>query len=241
MPDALSPRIDIDSPDAMTLDAMTMDAAAQAAAGFRFALEHSRQQEWPFRHWLLTDALPPAVAAALADLPVEAPVLGDTAGRRETHNASRLFLSPAVQAEHGVAAAVAAAFQEAETVRLLESRCRTRLSGSYLRIEYCRDQAGFWLEPHTDIGAKRFTLLIYLSREVGAADWGTDIYADPAAAPVARAPAGFNRGLIFIPGTDTWHGFEPRPIHGIRRTLIVNYVVPDWRSRHELAFPGQVV
>jgi hypothetical protein len=26
---------------------------------------------------------------------------------------------------------------------------------------------------------------------------------------------------------------------GIRRSLIVNYVKPDWRSRHELSFPDR--
>jgi hypothetical protein len=37
---------------------------------------------------------------------------------------------------------------------------------------------------------------------------------------------------------DTWHGFRPRDIRGVRRSLIVNYVVPEWRARHELAFPS---
>ena len=40
-----------------------------------------------------------------------------------------------------------------------------KLRDSHLRIEYCLDTDGFWLEPHTDIGAKLFTMLVYLSRE----------------------------------------------------------------------------
>ena len=48
-------------------------------------------------------------------------------------------------------------------------------------------------------------------------------------------------GLIFVPGADTWHGFTRRPIVGVRRSLIVNYVKPEWRSRHELAFPNEAV
>lgn len=216
-------------------------AAPNATARhFRHALEQSRRQEWPFRHWLLTDALPPAVARAVAALPFDPPAIADTRGRRETHNATRVFLNPAAQAAFP-AAEVAAAFQHPETVGLLVRRCGADLSGGFLRIEYCLDTAGFWLEPHTDIGAKLFTMLIYLSTDDGAADWGTDIYADPAAPPVARADAGFGNGLIFVPGCDTWHGFEARTITGVRRTLIVNYVVPDWRSRHELAFPDAPV
>ena len=221
------------------------DASPQApnatARRFRQALEESRQQEWPFRHWLLADALPTDVARAVAALPFDPPAVPETQGRRDTNNDSRTFLDPATQAAFPAAAAVAAAFQHPETVGLLAHRCHAPLAGGYLRIEYCLDTAGFWLEPHTDIGAKRFTMLIYLSTDDGAAGWGTDIYADPLAPPVARADAGFNKGLIFVPGRDTWHGFEARRITGVRRTLIVNYVVPDWRSRHELSFPDAPV
>ena len=53
------------------------------------------------------------------------------------------------------------------------------LDGSFLRIECCLDTDGFWLEPHTDIGAKLLTLLVYLSDHPEAGDWGTDIM-DPA-------------------------------------------------------------
>jgi hypothetical protein len=47
--------------------------------------------------------------------------------------------------------------------------------------------------------------------------------------------------LIFIPANNTWQGFHKRPIQGIRRSLIVNYVGAEWRARHELAFPDQPV
>jgi hypothetical protein len=56
-----------------------------------------------------------------------------------------------------------------------------------------------------------------------------------------RAPGTENRGLVFVPGEATWHGFAKRPIFGVRRLLIVNYVKPEWRSRHELAFPYEAV
>ena len=41
--------------------------------------------------------------------------------------------------------------------------------------------------------------------------------------------------MIFIPGADTWHGFEPRPLRALRRSLIVNYVGDEWRARDQLA------
>ena len=36
-------------------------------------------------------------------------------------------------------------------------------------------------------------------------------------------------------------GAKKKTITGIRQTLIVNYVGPDWRSTHELAYPEQPV
>jgi hypothetical protein len=56
-----------------------------------------------------------------------------------------------------------------------------------------------------------------------------------------RPSGAFNTALVFVPGADTWHGFAPRPIRGARRSLIVNYVKPEWRSRHELAYPETAV
>ncbi|MFY7958508.1 MAG: 2OG-Fe(II) oxygenase, partial [Elsteraceae bacterium] len=121
-----------------------------------------------------------------------------------------------------------------------ETLCGVSLAGGYLRVEYCLDSKGFWLEPHTDIGAKLFTHLIYLSTGPGSEAWGTDLLR-PDGELVARAPATPNSGLIFIPASDSWHGFAPRPIEGVRRTLIVNYVREEWRARHELCFPEQPV
>jgi len=79
-------------------------------------------------------------------------------------------------------------------------------------------------------------MLVYLSTEPGSEEWGTDIL-DANLNLVAVAPYKRNCGLIFVPGGDTWHGFRRRPIQGVRRSLIVNYVKPEWRSRHELAYP----
>ena len=164
------------------------------------------------------------------------PAIDDTLGKRDTHNASRIFVSPRPIAPARRCAALAEAFQDEATTALLEDVCGVTLAGSFLRIECCLDTDGFWLEPHTDIGAKLFTMLVYLSDHPDAEDWGTDIM-DAAGNVLDRASGAFNTGLIFIPAADTWHGFAKRPIRGVRRSLIVNYVKPEWRSRHELAFP----
>ncbi|MGE4483065.1 2OG-Fe(II) oxygenase [Acidocella sp.] len=191
----------------------------------------------PYRHWLLNDALPDATLDKICSLPLEPPAIMDTQGRRETHNSSRLFFSHAQQQHFPVCAALTAALQSRDCVANLQALTGATLKGSFLRVEYCLDTDGFWLEPHTDIGAKLFTMLIYLNDAPPGEDWGTDIYDNPTQKR-GPAPAGHNHGLIFVPGQNTWHGFEKRRITGVRRTLIINYVTPEWRARHELAFPA---
>ena len=44
-----------------------------------------------------------------------------------------------------------------------------------------------------------------------------------------------------MPSNNTWHGFEPRTITGVRRSVIVNYVTDEWRAREQLAFDGRPV
>jgi hypothetical protein len=209
-------------------------------SAFLASLNGCKNGLYPFRHWLLDHMLPDDTCAALDGLPVAPPKIEDTAGKRETHNSSRLFFGKEQRGSYAVCDDIAAALQSKAVVGQLEKSCMVALDGTYLRIEYCLDTDGFWLEPHTDIGAKLFTMLIYLSDEPGSEAWGTDLLDGPDKL-VATTPYRRNHGLIFIPSTDSWHGFHRRPIHGVRRSLIVNYVKPDWRSRHELAFPDRPV
>jgi hypothetical protein len=211
-----------------------------AGSHLRHAMLTARRSDWPFRHWCVRDVLPAGLSASLAALPFAPPPIGDTLGKRETHNASRLFVSPANRRRYGACAALAEAFQDEATVALLEDLCGVDLGGSFLRIECSLDTDGFWLEPHTDIGAKLFTMLVYLSDHPDAEDWGTDIM-DASGAVLRRLPGTFNTGVMFVPAADSWHGFARRPISLVRRSLIVNYVKPQWRSRHELAFPETAV
>lgn len=204
------------------------------------ALMTAESPRAPFPHWLLRDILPASVAAGVTALPFDPPAFGDTLGRRETHNSTRVFFNPEVSARYPVARFLIDAFQDPEIILCLNGACGIDLSGTHLRIEYCQDVEGFWLEPHTDIRVKKLTFLIYLSAGPEAEDWGTDIY-DADARLVGRADGRFNRGLIFVPADDTWHGFAPRPIKGIRRSLIVNYVGADWRATDELADPNRVI
>jgi len=210
------------------------------ASCFLASLDSCDSDSYPFRHWLLEDMLPEATCVAIDGLCFTPPVIEDTLGKRETHNTTRLFFGTAQRADYPVCDAVATALQSDVVVRRLEQACDVMLGGSHLRIEYCLDTEGFWLEPHTDIGAKLFTMLVYLSDDPGSEDWGTDLLDGPETL-VGTTAYQRNCGFIFIPSADSWHGFRRRPIEGVRRSLIVNYVRPEWRSRHELAFPERAV
>ncbi len=215
------------------------DSAAITSKFFR-ALDSRRSQSEPYRHWLLREVFTDQACEAISALPFAPPRIVETEGKRETNNSTRTFFSPAWRDRFAVCRELAATLQDPETVGKLENACDITLKGGFLRIEYCQDTDGFWLEPHTDIGAKLFTMLVYLSTDPGAEGWGTDIY-DQELKFVATAPYEFNCGLIFIPGADTWHGFRKRPLKGVRKLVIVNYVKDEWRSRHELAYPDRRV
>ena len=118
--------------------------------------------------------------------------------------------------------------------------CEFDVAGSYLRMEYIQDVDGAWLEPHHDIPEKLFSMVIYLFTGPDATEWGTDIY-DNDLKWVGRSSGAFNSATIFIPGANTWHGFEPRTIIGVRRLMEINYVRPSWRSRDQLCFPDKPI
>ena len=215
---------------------MTDITEAAIAKTFLTSLHHAGQHRHPYRHWLMDHCLPEDMVDELIALPFKPAYIEDTKGRRETHNDTRIHFGEQYRSQHKVMDALARVFQSQEVVDELKAVTQAPLAGTSLRIKYCQDTDGFWLEPHTDIGVKKFTMLIYLNREPEGADWGTDIYSDKDT-HVGRAPSGFNAGLIFIPSDKTWHGFERRPMNGVRKSLIINYVTQEWRNRHELCFP----
>ena len=194
----------------------------------------------PYQHWFVRDVFPVDIYRDLKAMPFRVPELDGVSGTREVHNADRVYFAGQNLQEFDSARATAEAFQDADTVALLSASFAAPLGDTYVRIEYAQDADGFWLKPHTDIGVKMFTMLIYMSDDPCHADLGTDIYADQDT-HVGRSPFVPNAAMIFVPSTNTWHGFERRPIHGVRRSIIVNYVTPEWRAREQLAFPDRPV
>ena len=193
----------------------------------------------PYRHWLLENLFAADVISALDTVPFPKPDTLEISGSREVNNASRLYFDKDNQAKYEVCASIANALQDKTVTDRISDFYGIDLSGTYLRIEYAQDGEGFWLEPHTDIGVKAFTMLAYLSAEQETG-LGTDIYSDPSTL-VTRTPFGPGKALVFIPSNNTYHGFTKRPIEGLRRSIIINYVTDDWRAREQLAFPDQPI
>ena len=208
----------------------------QIADHFIGAVTQSERADQPFRHWRLRDVFPETLCTAILVLPIAPPLLGHTDGTRASYNSQRTFITPALREAFPVCAALAEALRRPEVARTMAATCGIDVAGSYLRMEYMQDLDGSWLEPHRDIPEKLFSMVVYLFTGPHAKDWGTDIY-DAERRWVARSSGAFNSGVIFVPGPNTWHGFDPRPIVGVRRLLEINYVRADWRDREQLAIP----
>ena len=216
------------------------DLVADIKASVSASLTNAAGATVPYPYWIARDVLPEPVAAGICALPFPAPALDGVSGKREVHNATRTYFDQPCQKAHPLTAAVAEAFQSAEITSLIETLYGASLEGTYLRAEFAQDVDGFWLEPHSDLGVKKFTLLLYLSDDPRHADLGTDIY-DADKTHIGTSPFARGTGMIFVPSDRTIHGFERRPIEGVRQSLIINYVTEEWRAREQLAFPDSPV
>ena len=214
--------------------------AARVAAAFAASIAARRVFEKPYRHYLIENTFPADVSDTLANLPFAAPALNGLSGKRELHNDQRSYFDEAAMARFPVMRAVAEALQSRGITRLIHQTFDAPIDDTFLRLEYAQDIDGFWLQPHTDLGVKKFTCLIYLSQGPGHETLGTDIYSSKdqhfGTSPFKRGGA-----MIFVPGDNTWHGFEKRRIEGVRRSVILNYVTHEWKAREQLSYPNETV
>jgi len=217
-----------------------LPAAEEVARHFTAALRKAHRDDWPYRHWLLDDVLPESMCVGILLLPIAPPIIDDCHGVRDRHNDKRCFFTPALRSRFPACAVLADAMQRPEVARLFADTCGIAVEGGFLRMEYIQDTDGAWLEPHRDIPEKLFSMVIYLCTGPDAKDWGTDIY-DEERRWVGRSSAAFDSGVIFVAGRNTWHGFDKRPINGVRRLMEINYVHPSWRDCNQLAFPDRPI
>jgi len=215
-------------------------AAGQIADSFEAAVAARRSFSRPYKHHLLENVFPADVTQSLAELPFAPPVLDGVSGKRELHNDQRSYFDSVGVARFPIMGAVAEALQSPRVVQTIYEAFGADIDDTFLRLEYAQDVDGFWLQPHTDLGVKKFTCLIYLSDGPGHETLGTDIYERPdkhfGTSPFRRGAA-----MVFVPGDNTWHGFEKRRIEGVRRSVILNYVTSDWRERAQLSYPEHTV
>ena len=204
------------------------------------SIETSEPKQTPYRHWLLRHCLPQDVLDTILALPFEAPPLDGVSGKRELHNNTRKYFDAENMDRFAVCKAFNDALQSRTVTDRIEHHFGTDLDGTYLRVEIAQDTDGFWLEPHSDLGVKLFTMLLYTSKDPSHAALGTDIY-DADKSHVGRSPFESNGALVFVPSNITFHGFERRKIEGVRKSIIINYVTNEWRAREQLAFPSQPV
>jgi hypothetical protein len=113
----------------------------------------------------------------------------------------------------------------------------TNISGNdcstgHLRIELCMDGPGFYLDRHIDIPEKLITLQVYLGE--GNDTWGTSIY-DAQHKLFYTNEFRHNTGWMSFGGSPLIHGVEKNAqVDGARRSIIINYVVGDWKDTHQL-------
>jgi len=211
-------------------------SAQDVVASLLKSFDNKQQNEQPYRHWFLSSCLPQDLLDDIIALPFKVPNLGDVSGKRELHNSTRSYFDAVNQQKHAPCATFAQAFQDTRVTAMIEQHFAIDLSGTSLRIEYALDTGNFWLEPHSDLGVKSFTMLLYLSKDKAHEKLGTDIY-DAEKNHVGRSPFSPGGSLVFVPSDITLHGFEPREIDGVRKSIIINYVTSEWRAREQLAFP----
>ena len=224
----------------MSLTDDTACADERVFNAFSAALSGAEKSETPYRHWVLRDMFPADILAALQSVEFPLQALDGVSGKREYHNDSRHYFDQNNISAFPVAKTIAEAFQAPQTVRAIVGFFGVELEDTFLRLEYAQDTTGFWLQPHTDLGVKRITILIYLSDGDGHEDLGTDIYASESEW-AGRSPFAPGAAMAFVPSANTYHGFEKRPINGVRKSLILNYVTKDWRDREQLCFPDRTV
>jgi hypothetical protein len=210
------------------------ESVAEIKAAIVKSLGAMQAHDAPYKHWTLNHLLPGQVVDALMALPFKAQETHGQSGKRELHNDTRTYFDQRNIERFPVCEAVASAFHDDAIVAAITQATGADLDGTLLRLEYAVDKTGYWNKPHTDLGVKRLTLLYYLAEE-GQEDLGSDIYAAEDRWE-KRVPFRRNEALMFVPSNNTWHGFEQRPIHGVRKSVILNYVTEAWNDRWQLAY-----
>ena len=166
-----------------------------------------KMRDHPFIHYVNdSPTVPNEVAKKLKSLAKKTYTPIDFTGSRADYGASRLFIKEDSDVDNGIKQ-FALTLDSLEFRIKLQEKFNTSLLKASLRLELVTDVNGFWQVPHTDVKDKKITWLTYLSTVEECGEVGTSL-ANTDKEFVGSAIFGFNKGLIFIPSDNTWHGFR---------------------------------
>jgi len=202
------------------------------------SLGAARASAFPYPHWLLAEMLPRTLVWSLGALPF-APPPPPLIGCARPPTGRTAFVTPCEIEAYSACRLVAETFQSAAVVALIARATGARLSDCRLRIALTQEVDGHQCPPRTRQAEARFTVMLALDTG-GQRNLGPDIYFE-SGDWAAQAPWTPGCALAFAPSARSWHGFEPRMIREVRKSLIIDYAPPGRAAAHELAFPERPV
>ena len=193
------------------------------------SFEAAREFNYPFKHWELSQVLPEALTRQILAVRIpqtsgfsyDGTRASDSKVREQGTPPKRMFLDQKTNAEYSFFQDLVDALLDKSVLEIVERKFGVPTKDLYLRVEYINDYDGFFLDPHKDIVEKRFSMLLYL--DDGPEHMGTDFY-DADLNVVKTHAFRHNHAYLFVPGNDTWHGLERKPIPDRRCSLLINYV-----------------
>jgi hypothetical protein len=198
----------------------------------------ARASAFPYPYWLLAEMLPRDLVWSLAGLPF-APPPPALIGCPRPPTGRVAFITPREIEAHSACRLVAETFQSAAVVALIARATGARLSDCRLRIALAQEVDGHQCPPCTRQDDARLTIMLALDAG-GQRNLGPDIYFE-SGDWAAQAPWTPGRALAFAPSARSWHGFEPRMIREVRKSLLIDYAPPGRAAAAELAFPDRPV
>lgn len=191
-------------------------------------LKKIREYNLP-NHWVLIEqAFEDDIADKILSFFPPSPVITQFDGRRAAANEFRQFITRKSTPE----IAELFHFLDTDEAKTYYSKLTgVDCSEGKLRIELCSDAPGFYLENHVDIPEKLLTLLVFVGE--GPEYWGTSIF-DNDNEYVRTVPFRHNAGWLTHKNAGIVHGVRENTIDGYRKSVIINYVVGDWKDIDQL-------
>ena len=172
----------------------------------------------PWEHWTIDNVFPNELFEALKNHRVNNADYTNVNGFRDIIK-GRTFLGNEYCEEHTALKPVA---EFLNNHKFFEENFNCDLSNTYCRPELIHDRYPFFHAIHTDTPEKKLTLIVNIDKEDDK-NLATDIYVDKET-HFAKTEWKDNRGLLFIPSDEKWHGFAPIEYTGIRTIMIINFV-----------------